>query len=81
MITDFAQRLLQELQKNLPHIAPLLPKRELHLALQSALSRMDLVTREEFDAQQAVLLRTREKLEQLELQLADVEKKTGSHQP
>lgn len=73
MITDFAQRLLQELQKNLPQISALLPKRELHLALQSALGRLDLVTREEFDAQQAVLARTREKLEQLEKTLADLE--------
>ena len=73
MITDFAQRLLQELQKNLPQISALLPRRELHLALQSALGRLDLVTREEFDAQQAVLARTREKLEQLEKTLADLE--------
>ena len=37
--------------------------------LQSSLSKMNLVTREEFDVQSAVLLRTREKLEQLEKQL------------
>ncbi len=78
MITDFAQRLLQELQKNLPQISALLPKRELHLALQSALGRLDLVTREEFDAQQAVLARTRKKLEQLEKTLADLEAGPGS---
>jgi BMFP domain-containing protein YqiC len=34
--------------------------------LQSGLSRLDLVTREEFDVQRAVLMRTREKLEALE---------------
>lgn len=39
----------------------------------STFSRMDLVTREEFDVQQEVLLRTREKLEQLELRLAGLE--------
>ena len=37
--------------------------------LQSSLSKMNLVTREEFDVQSAVLQRTREKLEQLEKQL------------
>jgi hypothetical protein len=37
--------------------------------LQATLSKMNLVTREEFDVQSAVLLRTREKLEQLEKQL------------
>ena len=34
--------------------------------LQSTLSKMNLVSREEFDVQTAVLQRTREKLEQLE---------------
>ncbi len=37
--------------------------------LQATLSKMNLVSREEFDVQSAVLLRTREKLEQLEKQL------------
>jgi BMFP domain-containing protein YqiC len=34
--------------------------------LQTTLAKMNLVTREEFDVQSAVLQRTREKLEQLE---------------
>jgi len=37
--------------------------------LQSTLTKMNLVTREEFDVQSAVLQRTREKLEELEKQL------------
>ena len=37
--------------------------------LQSALSRLDVVSREEFDAQTAVLQRTRERLEALEKQI------------
>lgn len=41
--------------------------------LQSTLARMDLVTREEFDVQLAVLARTREKLEALESRLATLE--------
>ena len=41
--------------------------------LQSGLARLDLVTREEFDVQRAVLLRTREKLEQLQGQVLDLE--------
>ncbi len=36
-------------------------------------SRLDLVSREEFDAQQLVLERTREKLEQLEGEVAKLE--------
>lgn len=41
--------------------------------LQSQLARMDLVTREEFDVQAAVLKRTREKLAALEKRLGDLE--------
>jgi BMFP domain-containing protein YqiC len=41
--------------------------------LQSGLSRLDLVTREEFEVQRAVLLRTREKLEQLQVTVAALE--------
>ena len=42
-------------------------------ALQAGLAKLDLVTREEFDVQQAVLLRTREKLEALERTVATLE--------
>ncbi len=45
--------------------------------LQATLARMDLVTREEFEAQKAVLARTREKLEALEQKLKELE--SGSH--
>lgn len=43
--------------------------------LQSALTRMDLVSRREFDVQAGVLQRTREKLEALEQRLAELEKR------
>ncbi len=39
----------------------------------SILAKLELVTREEFDAQQAVLLRTREKVDALELRVAELE--------
>jgi BMFP domain-containing protein YqiC len=42
-------------------------------ALQAGLSKLDLVTREEFDIQRAVLQRTREKLEALEKTVAAME--------
>ena len=47
--------------------------------LQGAFSKMDLVNREEFDAQAAVLARTREKLEALETQLAELEARLNSN--
>ena len=41
--------------------------------LQAGLNRLDLVTREEFEVQEAVLARTREKLEALEKRLEEYE--------
>jgi ubiquinone biosynthesis accessory factor UbiK len=41
--------------------------------LKSSLARMDLVTREEFEVQEAVLARTRQKLDDIEKRLADFE--------
>ena len=41
--------------------------------LQTGLARLDLVTREEFEVQRAVLLRTREKLDALERALTVLE--------
>jgi len=42
--------------------------------LQAGLGKLDLVTREEFEVQEAVLARTREKLEALEKRLDEYEK-------
>ena len=50
-------------------------------ALQSGLARMDLVSREEFDVQRAVLLRTREKLDALECAVAALEAAAPSSAP
>ena len=50
-------------------------QKNIHTLLQGALSRLDLVTREEFDAQSQVLARTREKLEQLEQLVIELEEK------
>ncbi|MGH8802064.1 MAG: accessory factor UbiK family protein [Casimicrobiaceae bacterium] len=49
--------------------------------LKSGLSRLDLVTREEFDRQVAVLKHTREKVEALEARVAALEGGSGSGDP
>lgn len=49
-------------------------EKNLRAVLHSVFAKLDLVTREEFDVQQAVLLRTREKLEKLEAKVAALEK-------
>lgn len=53
-------------------------KRQFRQLLQSALARMDLVTREEFDAQAKVLQHTRERLEALEREVAELAHRTDS---
>lgn len=51
--------------------------KNIRATLESGLAKLDLVTREEFEVQQAVLARTREKLERLEIQIKELEDKTG----
>ena len=60
---DESQSLLKE---DISKVVDLLESKELK-------SRMDLVTREEFDVQQKILQRTREKLEILEAKIAKME--------
>ena len=45
----------------------------LKATLQAGLAKLDLVTREEFEVQRAVLLRTREKLDALERTISELE--------
>jgi len=49
-------------------------QKNLRALLQSTFAKFDLVTREEFDVQRAVLLRAREKITQLEARLAALER-------
>ena len=49
--------------------------------LQAGLGKLDLVTREEFDVQRAVLLRTRDKLEALQQAVAQLEAQTPAAAP
>lgn len=53
-------------------------RNNLRTAVSAALTRMDLVSREEFDVQSAVLARTREKLTALEKKVADLERNAGA---
>ncbi|MBD7975695.1 MULTISPECIES: accessory factor UbiK family protein [Pseudomonas] len=46
---------------------------QLKMLLQSAFSKLDLVSREEFDSQMVVLARTRARLEALEAKVAELE--------
>lgn len=49
--------------------------RKIKQVLQAQLGKLDMVSREEFDVQTQVLLRTREKLAEMEAKFAELEKK------
>ncbi len=71
-LDDFARRLADTIPENLRGLGEDL-QRNLKSTLRSGLERMGLVTREEFDVQQHLLARTREKLEALEQRVATLE--------
>ena len=69
--------LARQLAESVPHNLKVLGQdleRNFKTLLQSGIERMELVSREEFDLQRAVLDRTRAKLEQMEARLGDLEK-------
>ena len=69
-LDDLSSRIKELLQQS--------PAKDLDKNLRALMSgtfvRMDLVTREEFDIQKAVLSRAREKIAELEKRLAELEK-------
>ena len=71
-IDDLARRLSERVPPGLRESGEEL-QASFRAVLRSGLARLDLVTREEFDVQRAVLLRTREKLEALEGTVAELE--------
>ena len=48
-------------------------ERNIKASLEAALRQMNLVSRDEFEIQQAILIRTREKVEALETRVAELE--------
>jgi len=64
-IDDLARKLSELVPPDLKNARDDL-QQHFRATLQSGLSKLELVTREEFDVQRAVLLRTREKLDLLE---------------
>jgi BMFP domain-containing protein YqiC len=71
------QKLLDEINEKLRAVLAHSPaadvERNLRAMLGATLTRLDLVSREEFDVQREVLLRTRARLAELEKQVAALE--------
>jgi hypothetical protein len=73
-IESLARKLTESMPEGLRSVRDDLEK-NFRSTLRASLSKLDLVTREEFEVQEAVLARTREKLEALEKRLEEFEKK------
>jgi len=71
-IEDLARKLAEAVPDGLRSVGKELEE-NFRSVLQSGLGKLDLVTREEFEVQEAVLARTREKLEALEKRLQELE--------
>jgi len=76
-LEELARQLAEAVPKNLRALGEDLEKNFRSL-LTAGFERMDLVTREEFDLQAAVLERTREQLDALEARIAELEAASGS---
>ena len=77
-------RLFEEIDRRMKEILAQSPARDLEknlrALLSSTFSRLDLVSREEFDVQREVLARTRAKLAELEARLEELEKQVTRDQ-
>lgn len=73
-IEDIAKQVTDAIPPGLKNIANDFEEKT-KTVLQRKLSQLDVVSREEFDVQTQVLLKTREKLNQLEAKIAELEAK------
>jgi len=73
MKAELLDKIASQISALLPEQAGQDIKQNVQQVLARQLNKLDVVSRDEFDAQQAVLLRTREKLEALEKQVAAME--------
>ena len=79
-LDDLTQRLSNLIPQGVKNMQADVEK-NIRAILQSAFAKMDLVTREEFDVQTAVLERTRAKLEALEKQVSALEQQLTPSKP
>lgn len=73
MKAEILDKIASQISALLPDQAGQDMRNNIQQILARQLNKMDVVSRDDFEAQQAVLLRTREKLEALEKQVAALE--------
>lgn len=76
-LTNTVEQILNATRSVLPESLPDDVKANIKAAIKSAVAELDVVTREEFEVQQAVLEKTRNKLEQMEAVVAEMEAKNN----
>jgi BMFP domain-containing protein YqiC len=74
LIDDLARQISETIPSGVKELQGDVTK-NIRTLLESTFAKLDLVTREEFDAQSKVLARTRQKLEQLEKTVSALEQK------
>lgn len=74
----FSSKLIEEISARMRDVITNNPmqdvEKNMKIMLQGVFSKLDLVSREEFDIQKEVLIKTREKLSELENRLTEIEK-------
>ena len=78
-LEDIARQIQNSLPSGIKNMGEEAEKR-IRSVLQAQLGKLDMVTREEFDVQTKVLLRTREKLNDMEAKLTLLEQKLTAGQ-
>ncbi len=73
MLNNTVERIMAELRMLLPEGLGQNLEKNLRAAMTATFNRLDLVTREELEVQEAVLQRTRARLEQMEKRVAELE--------
>tara|TARA_B110000263_G_C14892458_1_gene322407 strand:- start:265 stop:525 length:261 start_codon:yes stop_codon:yes gene_type:complete len=84
MFKEKIEMIISDITKILPEDLNVMKddiEKNLRAILDAAFSKMDLVTREEFDIQASLLSRTREKLEGLQEKLSALEKQLEKNNP
>ena len=84
MFKEKIEMIISDITKILPEDLNVMKddiEKNLRATLNASFSKMDLVTREEFDIQASLLSRTREKLEGLQKKLSALEKQLEKNNP
>lgn len=76
--SEIIDRIMQTAKSAMPDSLSQDVKQNIRAAIQDVITELDVVSREEFDVQKAVLKRTRTKIDEMESIIAELEQRLGS---